>query len=263
MTGLFREYCIIGGMPDIVVKYLEMNLFSDILSEQRKLIADYEDDMIKYAEGLDQMKLVRTFRSVPAQLAKENKKFQYAKIARGARAAEYLGCVDWLENYGVVNIAHCLSFPELPLKGNEISDSYKVYVGDTGLLLAMLDDESQEDLRVNRNLGVYKGALYENYAAESLIKQGYGLYYYKKQNSTLKQDFFIRSANELIPLEIKASNNQSKTMKTLIESETYGEIKHGIKFISGNIGFQDPIYTFPYYCMFLLKRFMREQKIFL
>lgn len=261
-TRLFLEYCIVGGMPEVIKSYITSNLYTDILSKQRTLTNDYEDDMIKYAEGLDKMKLIRTFRSIPSQLAKANKKFQYSKIAHGARSGEYLGCVDWLENYGIINIAHCLNYPELPLKGNENYDAFKVYVSDTGLLVSMLEDEAYEDLRVNRNLGVYKGALYENFAAEALVKQDYALYYYSKPNSTLEQDFFIRSTNELIPLDINSGNTQKKSIRTLIQSPEYEDIRHGIKFISGNIGFIDPIYTFPHYCMFLLKRFMKTQNIF-
>lgn len=261
-TWLFLEYCIVGGMPEVVTRYVASNLYTDILPRQRTLVKDYEDDMIKSAEGLDKMKLIRTFRSISSQLAKANKKFQYSKIAHGARSREYLGCVDWLENHGIINIAHCLNYPELPLKGNENYDAFKVYVFDTGLLVSMLEDEAYEDLRVNLESWGAQGALYENYAAEALVKQGYALYYYNKPNSTLEQDFFIRSTNKLIPMEIKAGNTQAKSMKTLIQSPEYEEIRHSIKFISGNIGFNDSIYTFPHYCLFLLKRFMQEQNIF-
>ena len=115
-------------------------------------------------------------------------------------------------------------------------------------MVASLDDESQIDLRANKNLGIYKGALYENFVAEALVKQGYGLYYYSKDNSTLEEDFFIRSANELIPVEVKAN--------------TYTDIKHGIKLMAGNVGISENIVTFPYFCTFLLKRYMGKQNLF-
>ena len=162
----------------------------------------------------------------------------------------------------IVNICHCMGFPELPLKGNTDPDKFKVYMADTGLLISLLDDEAQLDVRANKNLGVYKGALYENFAAEALVKQGYGLYYYKKENSTLEEDFFIRSRNELIPVEIKANQNRSKSQTQLIRSDHYPDILHGVRFSTGNIGFEDPIYTFPYFCIFLLKRFMERQEMF-
>ena len=153
-----------------------------------------------------------------------------------------------------------MSFPELPLKGNTEQNKFKLYFSDTGLLTASLDDEAQEDLRANRNLGVYKGARYENFAAEALAKQGYPLLYYKKEDSQLEEDFFIRTADELIPVEVKAKNGQTKSMNTLIRSEHYPDIRHGIKFTSGNVGGSETIRSFPHYCMFLLKRYMAQQQ---
>lgn len=261
-SKLFLEFCILGGMPNIVSRYIEQNHFQDSLSLQRQLLIDYESDVRKYSEGLKQTKIINVYRSIPAQLAKENKKFQYSKVVKGARSKEYMGCVDWLSDAGLINVCHCMSFPELPLKENIDKNKFKVYVSDTGLLVASLDDEAQEDLRANRNLGVYKGALYENFAAEALTKQGYGLYYYKKENSTLEEDFFVRSANELIPVETKSNQNRSKSLQQLIASDHYPDIRHGIKFTTGNIGHNDPVYTFPYFCLFMLKRFMDEQTFF-
>ena len=261
-SNLFLEYCILGGMPAIVSNYIETGTFEGSLELQRQLLIDYENDIIKYAEGLDKAKILSVYRSIPAQLAKENKKFQYSKVVRGGRSKDYMGCVQWLKDAGLINICECLQFPELPLKGNVNENKYKVYISDTGLLVASLDDESQTDLRANKNLGVYKGALYENFAAEALVKQGYGLYYYSKENSTLEEDFFIRSMNELIPVEVKANTNQAKSMNQLIKSDSYADIKHGIKLTTGNIGVNGNIITFPYFCTFLLKRYMKAQKIF-
>lgn len=259
----FLEYCILGGMPEIVSEYVTNGTFEGSLKQQRQLLTDYENDIVKYAEGMDKAKILSVYRSVPAQLAKENKKFQYSKIKPGGRSKEYMGCVEWLADAGLVNVCKCLAFPELPLKGNVQDDRYKVYISDTGLLVASLDDESQTDLRANRNMGVYKGALYENFVAEALVKQGYGLYYYSKDNSTLEEDFFVRSANELIPVEVKANTNQAKSMKQLIRSKSYPDIRHGIKFTKGNIGIVEDIITFPYFCTFLLKKYMENQDIFL
>ena len=261
-SNLFIEYCILGGMPSIVSNYIENDNFQGSLALQRQLLIDYEDDIRKYAESLDQAKIVNVYRSIPAQLAKENKKFQYSKVSKGGRSKEYMGCVDWLMDAGLISRCNCLSFPELPLKGNIKENKFKIYMTDTGLLVSSLDDEAQDDLRANRNLGVYKGALYENFAAEALVKQGYDLYYFKRENSTLEEDFFIRSANELIPVEVKANNNNAKSMTQLIKSSRYPDISHGIKFTAGNVGHNDPVYTFPYFCLFLLKRFMQEQTFF-
>jgi len=126
------------------------------------------------------------------------------------------------------------------------------------LLVASLDEEAQEDLRANKNLGVYKGALYENLVAEALIKQGLGLYYYKREDSQLEEDFFVRTADELLPVEVKAGNNSSKSLSTLIRGEKYADVKRGIKLSAGNIGFSDGIFSFPYFCAFLLRRWLNH-----
>ena len=183
-SNLFLEYCILGGMPAIVSSYIERETFEGSLDLQHQLLVDYENDIVKYAQGLDKAKILSVYRSIPAQLAKENKKFQYSKVSKGGRSKDYMGCVEWLKDAGLINVCECLQFPEFPLKGNVDESKYKVYISDTGLLVASLDDESQIDLRANKNLGIYKGALYENFAAETLVKQGYGLYYYSKDNST-------------------------------------------------------------------------------
>lgn len=252
--GLFLDYCILGGMPAVVRSFVEKGNFSGTLSLQKQLLLDYEEDIRKYAEGLDQDRILSVYRHVAAQLAKENKKFQFSTISKSARAREYQGCVDWLKDAGVVNVCYCLNFPELPLKGNYDQSKFKLYYADTGLLIASLDDEAQEDLRANRNLGVYKGALYENFIAEALTKQGYGLYYYRREDSQLEEDFFVRTQRELLPLEVKSNKNTSKSLATLIRGEKYADIRHGIKLSAGNIGESGGIFTFPYFCAFLLKR---------
>ena len=250
---LFLDYCVLGGMPAVVRSYIEKGTFSGSLAMQKQLLLDYEEDVRKYAEGLDQAKILSIYRHVPTQLAKENKKFQYSTISKSARAREYQGCIEWLQDAGVVNICYCLHFPELPLKGNYDESKFKLYYADTGLLVASLDEEAQEDLRANKNLGVYKGALYENLVAEALIKQGLGLYYYKREDSQLEEDFFVRTADELLPLEVKAGSNRSKSLSTLIRGEKYVDVKRGIKLSAGNIGFSGGIFTFPYFCAFLLR----------
>ena len=257
-NSLFLDYCILGGMPAVVREYVERGTFEGSLDIQRQLIADYKEDIRKYAEGMDQGRILNVFNQIPPQLAKDNKKFQISKVASGARFKDYRGCIEWLSDAGMVNICYCLNFPELPLKGNYEETKYKLYFADSGLLVAMLDEEAQEDLRANKNLGVYKGALYENIVGEALVKSGCGLYYYKREDSTLEEDFFVRTASELIPVEVKATNGRAKSLRTLISSEKYSDISHGIKLTRGNIGYSDNIYTFPYFCAFLLKRYLKS-----
>lgn len=259
-SELFLNYCILGGMPAVVREFIEKGTFEGSLETQRQLIADYKENIRKCADGMDQTRILNVFQHIPVQLAKDNKKFQISKVASGARFRDYRGCIEWLNDAGMVNICYCLNFPELPLKGNYDETKYKLYFADSGQLVAMLDEEAQEDLRANKNLGVYKGALYENVVGEALVKAGYQLYYYKREDSTLEQDFFVRTASALIPVEVKAQRGTAKSLRTLITSDKYKDIHYGIKFTAGNIGFSDDIYTFPYFCAFLLKRYLAGEQ---
>ena len=256
---LFLDYCILGGLPAVVRQYIETNSFSNTLEIQNQIRLDYEEDIRKYAQGLEQTKIASVYRNIPVQLAKENKKFQYNKLGKNARSREYTGCIDWLKDAGVISICYCLHFPELPLKGNYDENKFKLYYPDTGLLISTLDEEAQDDLRANKNLGIYKGALYENFVAEAFLKQGLGLYYYKKENATLEEDFFVRTKDALIPVEVKANKNSSKSLNQLISNKNYSDIHYGIKLGDSNIGFENNIYTFPYFCAFLLKRYLKKQ----
>ncbi len=258
---LFLDYCVLGGMPDVIKLYIETGTFSGTLDVQEQIRLDYEEDVRKYAQGLNQTKIISVYRSVPAQLAKENKKFQLNKVEKNARSREYTGCIEWLIDAGVIKECNCLHFPELPLKGNIEENKYKLYYPDTGLLVSALDEEAQEDLRVNKNLGVYKGALFENFVAEAFVKQGLGLYYYKKENSTLEEDFFVRTQNDLIPVEVKSNRNQSKSLSSLIKNDNYEDISYGIKLGDLNVGYANNIYTFPYFCAFKMKEFLSNKDL--
>ena len=257
--NLFLDFCVLGGMPDVVKIYIETGTFSGILDVQNQIRLDYEEDVRKYANGLDQAKIISVFRSIPAQLAKENKKFQFNKIDKNARSREYTGCIEWLIDSGIITECHCLQYPELPLKGNIEESRYKLYYADTGLLVSALDEEAQEDLRINKNLGVYKGALYENFVAEAFVKQGLGLFYYKKENSTLEEDFFVRTKGELVPVEVKSNNDRSRSLSSLIKNENYSDISYGIKLGDLNVGHVNDIYTFPYFCAFKLKEYLKKK----
>lgn len=258
-SDLFLDYCILGGMPAVVREYIRNGTFEGTLDIQRQLLEDYKEDIRKYADGMDQTRILNVFEQIPIQLARDNKKFQISKVAKGARFKDYRGCIEWLRDAGIINICYCLLFPELPLRGNYDDSKYKIYFFDTGLFVAMLDEEAQEDLRANKNLGVYKGALYENIVGEALRKCGYDIYYYKREDSTLEEDFFVRTQNSLIPIEVKAKRGTAKSLRTLIQSARYPDIEWGIKFTAGNIGYSDGIYTFPYFCVFLLKEYLMRR----
>ncbi|MDN0053689.1 AAA family ATPase [Bacteroides caecigallinarum] len=260
LMELFRDYVIIGGMPEVVATYIRNKNFSGTLAIQRQLLKDYEEDITKYVEGLDKAKVKAVYNHISTFLAKENKRFQITKIGKNARNRDYIGCVEWLADAGVVNICYCLNHPELPLKGNYDPKLYKIYFKDTGLLIASLDEEAQEDLRANKNLGTYKGAIYENIVGDMLVKQGYQLYYYNSDKPALEMDFFVRDADSLIPVEVKATDGATASLNNLLKENKYPDIKYGIKLGYKNIGFNGKFYTFPYFLTFLLKRFILERR---
>lgn len=262
MMDIFRDYMTIGGMPEVVKKYIDNGNFEGTLKLQRQLLKDYEEDITKYASQTDKAKILAVYSHISTFLAKENKKYQVTKIAKGARNREYIGSVDWLKQAGVINTCYCLNNVELPLKGNYNPDNYKLYYHDTGLLVASLDEEAQEDLRANRNFGTYKGAIYENIVGEMLRKSGYDqLYFYKHDNPAIEMDFFVRDADSLIPVEVKAKDGATASLNNIIKWESYPDVKYGIKLGYKNIGWNGQFYTFPYFLTFLLRRFLKDGTI--
>lgn len=163
-----------------------------------------------------------------------------------------------MNDAGIINQCFCLNQPELPLKGNYKPNDYKIYFRDTGLLIASLDDEAQQDLRANKNFNTYKGAVYENIIADILVKEGYNLYYYKSDKPSLEMDFFVRTVDSLVPVEVKATDNATISLNNFIKKDTYADVKFGIKLANKNIGFNGVFYTFPYFCAFMLKRWLAE-----
>ena len=255
-NDLFLDYCIVGGMPEAVSDFVLRKMFDKTLEIQRQIVIGYEADIRKYAVGLDKARVANVFRSVPFQLGKENKKFQITKVRSGARFKDYRGSIEWLEDAGIVNVSRALQTPNLPLKGNVIEDCCVLYYADSGLLLSQLDDEAQTDFRQNKNLDVYKGGLFESIIGEALVKSGYELRYFKKENSTLQEEFFVRHRDNLVPVEVKSGNNTSKALATLINSNNYPEIAFGIKIAKSNVGFSSKICTFPHFCAFLIHDFL-------
>lgn len=262
MMENFKEYMIVGGMPEAIDTFITNKNYSGVLNIQKQILRDYEEDITKYADGVDKARILNAYRKIPVFLGNENKKFQITKLENGARNREYAGVVDWLADAGIVNVCYCMDLPELPLKGNYNPEMFRVYFADTGLLIGSLDDEAQDDLRKNQNFNTYKGAIYENIMADMLKKEGYGLYFYKNEKSTVKMDFMVRDARSLIPVEVKATNGATVSLNNLINSDKYPDIKYGIKFADRNVGFNGKFYTFPYFLGFLLKKFLNEETDF-
>lgn len=260
MNSLFMEYILTGGMPKIVSTYISQGNYSGIPDRQKQLYQDYLDDIRKYVEGLDASRVENMYLHVASQLGKENPKFQITKLGHGARAFQYEGCAQWLADAGVVNIGYCLNSLSLPLKGKENPNNYRVYFADTSLLIASMDEESRKDLLVSKNLGVYKGALYENFAAEALMKQGYDLFFYRSEDSRTELDFLIRIKDNIVPIEIKANKGSARSLNTVIDDKKIDEIKYGIKFSNNNIGVANNVLTLPFFTLFMLKRVITNMK---
>lgn len=260
MNSLFMEYILTGGMPKIVSTYISQGNYSGIPDRQKQLYQDYLDDIRKYVEGLDASRVENMYLHVASQLGKDNPKFQITKLGHGARAFQYEGCAQWLADAGVVNIGYCLNSLSLPLKGNENPNNYRVYFADTSLLIASMDEESRKDLLVSKNLGVYKGALYENFAAEALMKQGYDLFFYRSEDSRTELDFLIRIKDNIVPIEIKANKGSARSLNTVIDDKKIEKIKYGIKFSNNNIGVANNVLTLPFFTLFMLKKVVTYMK---
>ena len=245
MFQLLLQYTIIGGMPAVVENFTQNKNAALSLSMQRNLLRSYEDDMVKYAATSDKSIIRECFRSIPKQLGKENKKFQYSVVRKGATASRFRGALQWIEDAGIIRRCHNLNITGLPLDGNAIPDIFKVYMSDTGLFVAMLEDGTQSDI-LQGNLSGYKGAIFENLVADMLGKQGRKLYYFHK-DSGLEVDFVIRMQGQCVLMEVKATTGNTKSSKTILaHPEKYG-VAHCIKFGRYNIGRTGGIITMPLY----------------
>ena len=253
MRELLLKYVIVGGMPAAVSAFLNLNDINRVQKVQRDIIDAYKDDMIKYASNHDKPLIKECFESIPAQLARENKKFKYSTIRNNARASQYQGSLQWIEDAGIIRRCYNLNITELPLDGNAIKDSFKVYMADIGLLVCMLEEGTAWSI-MQGNLFGYKGAIFENLIADILGKMGRKLYYFKK-NSGLEIDFVIRYKGDCYPLECKASNGNAKSLKTILKHPEHYHVTQAIKLGDYNIGKNNSILTIPLYLAFLLTEY--------
>ena len=248
MLELFREYIVVGGMPRVVQEFVNTHNFAKVLKLQKGIISDYTDDIAKYAEGAEKTKARACFLSIPKHLAKDYKKFRYSLVEPKATYRKYGGSLMWLYDAGIINFCYNLSEPALPLEGNAKSEIFKVYMRDTGLLVAMLEEGSAEDI-IDGNLGIYKGAIYENIIADIFAKSGKKLYYFEK-DSKLEMDFLIRYQKTATAVEVKSAEKAtSKSMTSIIQNHG---VKHGIKLSAKNVSGNDTVESLPLYmAMFL------------
>ena len=250
MRELLLQYTVVGGMPEAVQTFVDTKRADEVLRIQRDIIRSYEDDMVKYADRKDKANIKECFQSIPKQLAKENKKFQYSIVRKGSTASKYAGSLQWIEDAGIITRCYNLSITELPLDGNAEKDVFKVYMRDCGLFVSMLEDGTQYDI-LQGNLYGYKGAIFENLIADIFGKMGRKLYYFHK-DSGLEVDFVIRYKGECTLVEVKASDGNTKSTKTILKHSEKYHVYHAIKLGDYNVGRAGQILTLPLYMAFLL-----------
>lgn len=250
MRDLLLQYIVVGGMPEAVQTFFDTHDMNQVVAIQRGIIEEYKADMIKYARSADKPKIRECFDSIPRQLSRDNKKFTYSVVRKGARSSEFVGSLQWIEDAGIVRRCYNMQTPELPLSGNAIQDCFKVYMADTGLFISMLDEGTQADI-LQGKLHSFKGAIYENVLADILGKMGRKLYYYQKPDS-LEVDFIIRYKGECTPLECKAKTGNTKSLKTLLSHPEKYHVLHALKVGDYNVGRSDQVLTLPFYMSFLL-----------
>lgn len=252
MRELLLRYVVVGGMPQAVVTFMETNNINEVQEVQRSIIESYKSDMLKYARQEDKSHIRECFDSIPAQLAKENKKFQYSVIRKGGRSSQYEGSLQWIEDAGIIQRCFNTTITELPLGGNAIREVFKVYMTDIGLLISMLDEGTAWNI-LQGNLHGYKGAIFENLVSDMLCKMGRKLYYFQKEGG-LELDFLLQHKDECLPLECKARTGNAKSLQTVLKHPEHYHISHAIKSGDYNVGRNGPLLTIPHYLIFLLNR---------
>ena len=250
MKQLLLQYVVVGGMPDAVQTFVDTKQMDEVLRIQRDIVRSYEDDMVKYAERKDKSRIKECFQSIPKQLSKENKKFQYSVVKKGSTASQYLGSLQWIEDAGIITRCYNLSITELPLDGNAEEDVFKVYMRDCGLFVSMLEDGTQYDI-LQGNLYGYKGAIFENLIADIFGKMGRKLYYFHK-DSGLEVDFVIRYQGQCTLVEVKAATGNTKSTKTILRHPEKYHVNSAIKLGDYNVGRTDQLLTLPLYMAFLI-----------
>ena len=259
MIRYFKEYICVGGMPRVVNVFVTSNDMNAVYDEQRDLIEEYKDDFGKHLDENEQeetnmvllTRINNVFDSIPAQLAKENKKFVFSAMSKKGRSSEYMPAIQWLKDYGLINFCYNLSTIDRPLEGYKIDNIFKLYFVDSGLFISMLERGTASKI-LNDNLNIYKGAIYENIIADAYSKNGISLYYFHKE-SGLEIDF-VSVINDLLSIvEVKARTGNSKSAKTVLNDKTRYNADNMIKLGEYNIGVKGNMITLPFYLSFLLQ----------
>lgn len=253
MMKYLKLYMTVGGMPEVVQLFVDSRNFKQVDNRQRALLEDYRNDIAHYAPPAVKIKAEKCYFSLKDQLGKENHKFQYSAVEHGGNKRKFGNALDWLYSADLVIPCHNVRTPESPLEAFEMPDEFRLYPSDIGLFTAMYDFSLKQMLLADSSttpLGQAKGGLYEALIACMLSqKTDRKLYYYKNDTTNIEMEFLLPSSDGVIPIEVKAGNNRSKSLDRLLKSDA---VPYGYKLISGNLGITGKKRTIPLYmAMFL------------
>lgn len=248
MESLFREYIVIGGMPEVVNAYVSSNDYNEAIRVQDKIVTDYREDISKHAKGDQKIRIRQCYDSIHKQLARELKRFQYSFVEAKQTSRKYGGSVKWLIDSATVNACYNVREPNIPLVANEIEEQFKLYINDTGLLTHMYGRETKIAILNNSIKGTAKGAIYENVVAELLAKKEYTLHYYKPDDNH-ELEFLIEKDGDVIPVEVKAGNAASTSLNNFINDYSPST---AYKLVNGNVGLSDVKITIPHYMILFI-----------
>lgn len=248
---LYKTYLVVGGMPRVVQEYVDTKDFDFIIAAQKTLNDSYIADMAKYASLQETTKIMAAWSSVPAQLAKENQKFQYKVIKSGARAYEYETPLEWLKAAGIINRCIRIKEGKMPLSAYADNNSFKVYMMDTGLLCSKFDIAANVVINSPHSFDGFKGALAENYIMQALVANGIKPYYWSSPGKAELDFVFQDRQGNIIPLEGKSADNvRSKSLRMFILAYSP---EYAIHVSAKNFGFENNIKSIPLYALFCLK----------
>lgn len=247
MMVYYRQYIATGGMPEAVQRYMDTKDYREVDVIQRNLLQGYQYDIAHYASAEEKVKAEKCYLTLAKQLLdKENHKFQYKEIEKGARAQKYYSSIEWLVRADIVHLCRLVTDMCYDLDDYGRDDFFRAYTTDLSLLIAMKDFSLKQHIVENTLSGNTKGGLYECAVADALYKKGYPLYFYKKENSQYEIDLIIQMVGQVVPIEVKSGNASAKSLRSIIKKKD--NIAYAYKFVDGNIGVsEDGIITLPLY----------------
>ena len=247
MMNYYRQYIAIGGMPEVVQKYIDTKDFRQVDRIQGSLLQGYLYDIAHYATSEEKVKAEKCYLSLAKQLLdKENHKFQYKEVEHGGRAQKYFSSIEWLLRADMVHLCKLVTDVRFDLDDYSRDDFFRAYTTDLSLLMAMKDFSLKQRIVENTITGNSKGGIFECAIADALYKKGNQLYFYKNETTRKEIDVIIQKDGKVVPIEVKSGNTRANLLKALIKKNK--DISFGYKFVDGNIGVsEDGIITLPLY----------------